>query len=116
MKITTTAVLLLSSCAALAQPAPCSSSMAAARAQFPTLAGLPDDSLVRVLQEVHYPSATPDQVAAALCVKLQPPHQARELGAIDRWRYNSCQKDAAQAPTSQGVVIGVRLCREKFDQ
>lgn len=115
MKIIT-AALLLASCSAMAQPAPCSITMEHARKQFPELSALPDDSFVRVVQEVHYPALTPDQLASALCVKLQAPRQARDLGSVDRWRYNSCQSDAAQAPTQQGVQVGLRLCREKFGQ
>jgi hypothetical protein len=39
-----------------------------------------------------------------------------KLGPIDKWRYESCQKEAAQAPTQFGVTTGLRLCREKFGQ
>lgn len=87
-----------------------------ARKKLPELAALPDDSFVRVVQEVHYPNVSPEQLASALCVKLTPPFVPRELGTLDRWRYSSCQSDAAQAPTQQGVNIGIRLCREKFGQ
>jgi len=40
----------------------------------------------------------------------------KELGPIDRWRYQSCQQGASQAPTQQGVTVGLRICREKFAQ
>ncbi len=40
----------------------------------------------------------------------------KKLGPFDRWRYESCQKEAAQAPTPQGVGVGLRICREKFGQ
>lgn len=40
----------------------------------------------------------------------------RALGPIDTWRFESCQTDAAKAPTSQGVAQGMRVCREKFGQ
>lgn len=39
-----------------------------------------------------------------------------KLGAIDRWRYESCQKDATQSPTELGVIRGLGLCRDKFSQ
>lgn len=39
-----------------------------------------------------------------------------KLGAIERWRYESCQKDATQSPTELGVIRGLRLCRDKFSQ
>lgn len=49
--------------------------------------------------------------------KQIPPEPAkRELGAIDRWRFESCQQDASKAPTQLGVVNGLRVCREKFGQ
>lgn len=44
----------------------------------------------------------------------EPPK--RELGPIDRWRFESCQSDAAKAPTELGVKAGLRVCREKFGQ
>lgn len=44
------------------------------------------------------------------------PPAKRKLGLIDTWRYESCQTDAAKAPTAQGVFAGMRLCREKFGQ
>jgi len=40
----------------------------------------------------------------------------KELGPIDRWRYESCQQDASQAPTQTGVTVGLRICRKKFAQ
>ena len=43
-----------------------------------------------------------------------PPKPA--LGPIDKWRYESCQQDAATAPTQSGVNIKMRVCRQKFDQ
>lgn len=46
-----------------------------------------------------------------------PPQSPKpELGPIDKWRYESCQQDAATAPTSQGVIIKMRVCRDKFGQ
>lgn len=45
-----------------------------------------------------------------------PTPPKRNLGPIDKWRFESCQTDAAKAPTSQGVFAGLRVCREKFGQ
>lgn len=47
-----------------------------------------------------------------------PPIQPlpKELGQIDRWRYESCQQDAAKSPTELGVKVGLQLCRKKFGQ
>ena len=45
---------------------------------------------------------------------LEPP--TPKLGPIAQWRYECCQKEAAQAPTQFGVTTGLRLCREKFGQ
>lgn len=45
-----------------------------------------------------------------------PPAPKPELGPIDKWRYESCQQDAATAPTSQGVAVKMRICHEKFGQ
>lgn len=47
---------------------------------------------------------------------LPPEPPKRELGPIDRWRFESCQSDAAKAPTELGVKAGLRVCREKFGQ
>jgi hypothetical protein len=50
-------------------------------------------------------------------IDAQPkPPPKPTLGPIDQWRYESCQKEAAQAPTQFGVTTGLRLCREKFGQ
>ncbi len=48
----------------------------------------------------------------------QPPPEPpkRELGTIDRWRFESCMTDAAKAPTEFGVRAGMHVCREKFGQ
>ncbi len=48
--------------------------------------------------------------------EMQPPQPRSELGPIDKWRYESCQQDAATAPTHQGVIVKMRICREKFDR
>ena len=48
--------------------------------------------------------------------EIPPPPPKPELGPIDKWRYQSCQQDAATAPTHQGVIVRLRICREKFGQ
>lgn len=63
------------------------------------------------LHKHKYQNLTPFDLMMHYCIK--PP---KPLGRIDQWRYESCQKDAAQAPTQQGVNIGMRICREKFEQ
>lgn len=45
-----------------------------------------------------------------------PKWEPKKLGPVDQWRYESCQQDAAKAPTESGVRVGMRLCREKFGQ
>lgn len=68
-------------------------------------------------QKDQKPLATVDFDAAmrrASEIPLPPPKP--ELGPIDKWRYESCQQDAATAPTPQGVVVKMRICREKFGQ
>lgn len=44
----------------------------------------------------------------------EPPK--RELGPIDRWRYDSCRTEASKAPTREGVRSGLQVCHEKFGQ
>lgn len=44
----------------------------------------------------------------------EPPK--RELGPIDRWRYDSCRTEASKAPTKEGVRSGLQVCHEKFGQ
>jgi hypothetical protein len=94
----------------------CVLTMQQARAKVPELAGLDDQSAIRVLHSIYYPSIPINELAAKMCVQLDPPKSPKTLGRIDRWRYESCQQDAAKAPTPQGVNIGMRLCREKFEQ
>ncbi len=45
----------------------------------------------------------------------KPPPKPK-LGPIDQWRYDYCRSDAAKAPTPQGVIAGMQVCREKFEQ
>jgi hypothetical protein len=45
-----------------------------------------------------------------------PPRQKKDLGVIDRWRYESCLTDAAKNPTVAGVNLARRVCDEKFGQ
>lgn len=83
---------------------------------YPSLANLDDDSVVDVIRQVYYPDMTNEQIANQIGVKLKPVFIPRTLGPIDRWRYQSCQQDAAKAPTPMGVNTGLRVCREKFNQ
>jgi hypothetical protein len=46
---------------------------------------------------------------------VEPPPK-RELGPIDRWRYDSCRTEASKAPTKEGVRAGLQVCHEKFGQ
>lgn len=64
-----------------------------------------------------------DFLRAGYRIRPEPPPEPpppeppkRELGPIDRWRFESCQSDAAKAPTELGVKAGLRVCREKFGQ
>jgi hypothetical protein len=86
------------------------------RAKRPEWANLSDESVVEVLHQTDYPELTKEQLAWEICVELTPPKQPAKLGPIDAWYYDSCRKEAAHAPTPQGVNIGIRLCRERFDQ
>lgn len=49
-------------------------------------------------------------------IPLPPPRQKKDLGPIDRWRYESCLTDAAKNPTAVGVNLARRVCDEKFGQ
>jgi len=40
----------------------------------------------------------------------------KELGFIDRWRFDSCMTDAAKNPTAHGVNTAARVCRRRFEQ
>ena len=86
------------------------------RAKRPEWANLSDDSVVNVVRNLYYPDITKEQMAWEMCVELTPSIQPAKLGLIDNWRYASCQKEAAQAPTSQGVNVGLRLCKDQFGQ
>jgi hypothetical protein len=63
------------------------------------------------LKENKYKDLTIFDLAMHYCIELPKP-----LGTIERWRYESCQSDAAKAPTPQGVIQGMRVCRERFGQ
>jgi hypothetical protein len=90
--------------------------MREARKRIPELAGLSDESALNVIHQVYYPNMDKQELAKRLGVQLAIKTQSSELGFIDRWRYESCQKEAVSAPTPQGVNIGIRLCKEKFAQ
>jgi hypothetical protein len=68
-------------------------------------------SALAFLKEKKYKDLSIFDLAMHYCIELPKP-----LGTIERWRYESCQTDAAKAPTSQGVAQGMRVCREKFNQ
>ena len=84
-------------------------------------------SFVAVAQDAGHPKSTKPRFEQLDESKIQfdvtpfydrspAPPPKPELGPIDKWRYQSCQQDAATAPTSQGVVVKLRICREKFGQ
>ena len=88
-----------------------------ARKKLPQFNNLPDDSFVDVVHRVYYPNMDKADLAGRLGYKAPvAPAPKPKLSPFDQWRYESCQKDAAQAPTVLGVNTGLRLCREKFDQ
>jgi hypothetical protein len=87
------------------------------RAKIPQLYGLDDESAVKVIQSYYYPEIPVERIASRLGVVMSPPPPPKqELGMIDKWRYQSCQQDAATAPTQSGINIKMRVCREKFGQ
>lgn len=87
-----------------------------ARKVLPELAGLNDQSALTVIHSQYYPDMDKAELASRLGVKLPEPKAPSKLGPIDRWRFESCQTDASKAPTPQGVIQGMRVCREKFEQ
>lgn len=93
----------------------CKSQPAAAHAEAKQInmffSALDDRHAIQYLQEHKYRDLTLFDLAIHYCVKLPKP-----LSRIDTWRFESCQTDAAKAPTSQGVFAGMRVCREKFEQ
>lgn len=92
------------------------STMERARELYPELRGLDDVSVVRALHQAMYADLPIEQVARALNVTMPAPFVPKKLGFIDRWRYESCQTDAAKAPTPLGVNTGLRICKERFGQ
>jgi hypothetical protein len=113
MKLLVLAAALVIGSAALAQDV----SLAEYRAKIPQLYGLDDASAVAVIQRVYYPEIPVERIAEKLGVVMPPPPPPKqELGMIDKWRYQSCQQDAATAPTQSGINIKMRVCREKFGQ
>lgn len=87
-----------------------------ARKRIPELAGLSDESALNVIHEVYYPDMDKAVLAERLGYKAPPSPTPERLGWLDQRLYESCQQDAAKAPTAQGVVAGLRICREKFGQ
>ena len=88
-----------------------------ARRKIPELNGLNDEAALNVIHEVYYPHMDKADLAARLGVKQSDSKAPKpKLGPIDQWRYDSCRSDAAKAPTPQGVIQGMQVCREKFGQ
>lgn len=88
-----------------------------ARKKIPELNGLSDESALNVIHEVYYPHIDKADLAARLGVKQSDSKAPKpKLSPLDQWRYESCQKEATQAPTVLGVNTGLRLCHEKFGQ
>ncbi|MCU0924722.1 MAG: hypothetical protein MUF44_01425 [Hydrogenophaga sp.] len=85
-----------------------------ARKRIPELAGLSDESALDVIHRVYYPDMDKAVLAERLGYKAPPSPAPERLGWLDQRLYESCQQDAAKAPTAQGVVVGLRICREKF--
>lgn len=100
----------------IAQNVGCKRTMTDVRAQRPDWANLSDDSLVNLIRNAYYPENTVDEIAKMLCVELTLPKQLEKLGPVDSWRYDSCRKEAAHAPTTIGVNIGLGLCKKRFGQ
>jgi hypothetical protein len=85
--------------------------------KIPELAGLSDDVALNVIHKLNYPHMDKADLAARLGFTQSDSKAPKpKLGLIDQWRYDSCQKDAALAPTVLGVNTGLRICREKFGQ
>lgn len=87
-----------------------------ARKRLPELAGLSDESALNVIHQLYYPDMDKAVLADRLGYKAPPLPAPKSLGWQEQRRYESCQQDAAKAPTPQGVVVGIRICREKFGQ
>lgn len=84
------------------------------RQKLPQLSGLSDADALDILHKNYYPTVDKQRMADALGIKLPP--SKPKLGWLDQSRYESCQQDAAKAPTPHGVNVGLRICREKFNQ
>lgn len=109
--------LALSVVAHAAEPIACNISMEDARKKVPTLSHLDDESFVITVHRMHYSDIPFEYFQKLICKATGlPPKKPKELGWYGRWRYESCQKDAAKAATPQGVFAGLRICREEFEQ
>lgn len=84
-----------------------------ARKRLPQFANLDDESFVEAVHQRYYSDMPIEKLQQHLGYK---PPVRNTLGWLDQRRYESCQQDAAKAPTPQGVVVGLRICREKFGQ
>ena len=92
------------------------SSWADVRAEYSELDGLNDNDAVDVLHQSLYRHV--DRATLAAFWQIAPPKilENKKLGAIDKWRFESCQDSATKAPTMQGVTRGLSICRERFRQ
>lgn len=106
----------LLACAALVAHGQEAMTMQEARKRLPLLANLPDDSFANVVHQKYYADMDKAEFFKWIGHTPPPPKIPKTLGPVDRWRYESCQTDAAKAPTSQGVHQGMRVCRDKFGQ
>lgn len=90
-----------------------------ARIKYPSLRGLSDEQALDVIHGAFYADMDKAELARRLGVEMRAkpePRKPADLSAFSRWRFESCQQDAAMAPTAEGVRAGMRVCREKFDQ
>ena len=70
-------------------------------------------SLVATSRFVEYFEGVKQGNATGMFQDLIP---KKELGPVDRWRYESCRESAIKAPTTAGVNRGLRICDERFNQ
>jgi len=91
------------------------------RNSYPGLFGLDDRDAARLYRDTFYQDMSYEHVACNLGISLidppaPPKPVSKSLGAIDKWRYESCLMDATKSPTPLGVTRGTQLCKTKFEQ
>ena len=84
--------------------------------KYPELDGLDDNQVVDAVHQAFYADLPRAQIAEYFGIKPTVKSVIKKLGIWDQWRYNSCQENAAKAPTPVGVTTGLHLCRERFEQ